>query len=152
MDEQMARRQPCFPKSYGHKRVDDRRALSGIVFANRQIRQASHRSLPALSVQLKHPLLALLFARCTWANGELKAKFKHPFDRFHRFSVEIAEGAHALHASHERDRLGATSSSRRFPSSCSSLATTRYGKHDISVKLISVSNHIPLECVAISTD
>ena len=34
-DEQMARLQPYFPKSYGRKRVDDRRVLSGIIFVNR---------------------------------------------------------------------------------------------------------------------
>jgi transposase len=34
-DEQMARLQPFFPKSYGKPRVDDRRVLSGIVFVNR---------------------------------------------------------------------------------------------------------------------
>ncbi len=34
-DEQMARLQPCFPKSHGRQRVDDRRVLSGIIFVNR---------------------------------------------------------------------------------------------------------------------
>lgn len=34
-DEQMARLEPCFPKSHGRPRVDDRRVLSGIIFANR---------------------------------------------------------------------------------------------------------------------
>lgn len=33
-DAQMARLQPYFPKSHGEPRVDDRRALSGIVFVN----------------------------------------------------------------------------------------------------------------------
>lgn len=32
---QMARLKPCFPKSYGQPRVDDRGVLSGIVFINR---------------------------------------------------------------------------------------------------------------------
>src|SRR3546814_20507951 len=35
MDEQMARRQPYFPKSHGRERVDDRRVLRGIIFVNR---------------------------------------------------------------------------------------------------------------------
>lgn len=34
-DGQMARLQPFFPKSHGRPRVDDRRVLSGIIFANR---------------------------------------------------------------------------------------------------------------------
>ena len=34
-DEQMARLQPCFPRSHGRPRVDDRRVLSGIIFINR---------------------------------------------------------------------------------------------------------------------
>ena len=34
-DEQMARRQPFFPKSHGRARVDDLRVLSGIIFVNR---------------------------------------------------------------------------------------------------------------------
>ena len=34
-DEQMARLEPCFPKSHGKPRVDDRRVLSGIIFVNR---------------------------------------------------------------------------------------------------------------------
>jgi transposase len=34
-DEQMARLQPYFPKSHGRERVDDRRGLSEIIFANR---------------------------------------------------------------------------------------------------------------------
>ena len=34
-DAQMARLQPFFPKSHGKPRVDDRRALSGIIFFNR---------------------------------------------------------------------------------------------------------------------
>lgn len=34
-DEQMARLAPYFPKSHGRSRVDDRRALSGIIFVNR---------------------------------------------------------------------------------------------------------------------
>ena len=34
-DAQMARLKPFFPKSHGKPRVDDRRALSGIVFINR---------------------------------------------------------------------------------------------------------------------
>jgi transposase len=34
-NEQMARLQPYFPKRHGKSRVDDRRALSGIVFVNR---------------------------------------------------------------------------------------------------------------------
>ncbi len=34
-DEQMSRLQPCFPKSHGKPRVDDRRVLSGIIFINR---------------------------------------------------------------------------------------------------------------------
>ncbi len=34
-DEQMARLPPYFPKGHGKPRVDDRRVLSGIVFANR---------------------------------------------------------------------------------------------------------------------
>ncbi|KPF75123.1 transposase [Brevundimonas sp. AAP58] len=34
-DEQMARLEPCFPKSHGRPRVDDRRVLSGIIFVNR---------------------------------------------------------------------------------------------------------------------
>lgn len=34
-DEQMARLKPYFPKSHGRPRVDDRRALSGIIFVNR---------------------------------------------------------------------------------------------------------------------
>ena len=32
---QMARLRPCFPKSRGRPRVDDRRILSGIIFINR---------------------------------------------------------------------------------------------------------------------
>lgn len=35
MDEQMARLQPYFPKSHWRPRVDDWRALSGIIFVNR---------------------------------------------------------------------------------------------------------------------
>ena len=31
----MARLQPCFPKSHGRERVDDRRVLSGIILVNR---------------------------------------------------------------------------------------------------------------------
>ena len=31
----MARLEPCFPKSQGKPRVDDRRVLSGIIFINR---------------------------------------------------------------------------------------------------------------------
>lgn len=34
-EEQMARLEPYFPKSYGKPRVDDRRVLSGIIFVNR---------------------------------------------------------------------------------------------------------------------
>ena len=34
-NEQMARLQPCFPKSHSRRRVDDRRVLSGIIFVNR---------------------------------------------------------------------------------------------------------------------
>jgi transposase len=34
-EAQMARLEPCFPKSHGKPRVDDRRVLSGIVFVNR---------------------------------------------------------------------------------------------------------------------
>lgn len=34
-DEQMASLSPCFPKSHGEPRVDDRRVLSGIIFVNR---------------------------------------------------------------------------------------------------------------------
>ncbi|MEI4232634.1 IS5 family transposase [Roseovarius sp. D22-M7] len=34
-DAQMARLEPCFPKSHGKPRVDDRRVLSGIIFINR---------------------------------------------------------------------------------------------------------------------
>ncbi len=34
-DKQMARLRPCFPKSHGRPRVDDRRVLSDIVFVNR---------------------------------------------------------------------------------------------------------------------
>lgn len=34
-DEQMARLAPYFPKRHGKPRVDDRRVLSGITFANR---------------------------------------------------------------------------------------------------------------------
>lgn len=34
-DKQMTRLDPYFPKSRGKPRVDDRRVLSGIVFANR---------------------------------------------------------------------------------------------------------------------
>ena len=34
-DEQMARLQPYFLKSYGRARVDDRRVLSGIIFVSR---------------------------------------------------------------------------------------------------------------------
>lgn len=34
-DAQMARLRPFFPKIHGKPRVDDRRALSGIVFINR---------------------------------------------------------------------------------------------------------------------
>jgi transposase len=34
-DEQMERLRPFFPKSHGRPRVDDRRALSGIIFVNR---------------------------------------------------------------------------------------------------------------------
>jgi transposase len=33
--EQMTRLQPYFPKSHGRERVGDRRALSGIIFVNR---------------------------------------------------------------------------------------------------------------------
>ncbi len=34
-DAQMARLEPCFPKSHGEPRVYDRRVLSGIIFINR---------------------------------------------------------------------------------------------------------------------
>ena len=34
-EAQMARLRPCFPKSHGKPRVDDRRVLSGIIFVNR---------------------------------------------------------------------------------------------------------------------
>ncbi|QFT48740.1 hypothetical protein FIU97_19290 (plasmid) [Roseivivax sp. THAF40] len=34
-DAQMVRLEPCFPKSHGKPRVDDRRVLSAIVFINR---------------------------------------------------------------------------------------------------------------------
>ena len=34
-DAQMARLEPCFPKSHGKPRVDDRRVVSGIIFVNR---------------------------------------------------------------------------------------------------------------------
>jgi len=34
-DAQMARLEPCFPKSHGKPRVDDRPVLSGIIFINR---------------------------------------------------------------------------------------------------------------------
>ena len=34
-EDQMARLRPCFPKSHGVPRVDDRRVLSGIIFINR---------------------------------------------------------------------------------------------------------------------
>jgi len=34
-DAQMARLEPYFPKSHGKPRVDDRRALGGIIFINR---------------------------------------------------------------------------------------------------------------------
>ena len=34
-DAQMTRLEPCFPKSHGKPRVDDRRVLSGIIFINR---------------------------------------------------------------------------------------------------------------------
>lgn len=34
-DERMARLKPCFPRSHGKPRVDDRRVLSGIIFINR---------------------------------------------------------------------------------------------------------------------
>jgi len=34
-DEQMGCLAPCFPKSHGKPRVDDRRVLSGIIFINR---------------------------------------------------------------------------------------------------------------------
>ncbi len=34
-DEQMARLEPFFPKSHGNPQVDDRQALSGIIFINR---------------------------------------------------------------------------------------------------------------------
>jgi len=34
-DERMARLEPCFPKSHGRPRVDDRRVLSGMIFINR---------------------------------------------------------------------------------------------------------------------
>jgi transposase len=34
-DAQMTRLEPCFPKSHGKPRVDDRRVLSGITFINR---------------------------------------------------------------------------------------------------------------------
>ncbi|OLS52512.1 IS5 family transposase [Rhodovulum sulfidophilum] len=34
-DAQMARLEPCFPKSHGKPRVDDRHVLSGIIFINR---------------------------------------------------------------------------------------------------------------------
>lgn len=34
-DVQMARLEPYFPKSHGKPRIDDRRALSGIIFINR---------------------------------------------------------------------------------------------------------------------
>lgn len=34
-DEPMARLWPCFPKSHGRHRFDDRRVLSGIIFVNR---------------------------------------------------------------------------------------------------------------------
>lgn len=31
----MARLEPCFPRSHGRQRIDDRRVLSGIIFVNR---------------------------------------------------------------------------------------------------------------------
>jgi hypothetical protein len=34
-DARMARLEPCFPKSHGKPRVDDRRVLNGIIFINR---------------------------------------------------------------------------------------------------------------------
>ncbi len=34
-DDQMARLRPCFPKSHGVPRVDDRRVISGFIFINR---------------------------------------------------------------------------------------------------------------------
>ncbi len=34
-DEQMAKLSPFFPKSHGRPRVDDRKALRGIIFINR---------------------------------------------------------------------------------------------------------------------
>lgn len=34
-DAQMARLEPCFPKSHGKPRVDDGRVSSGIIFINR---------------------------------------------------------------------------------------------------------------------
>ena len=34
-DAQMARQERFFPKSHGKPRVDDRRALSGTIFTNR---------------------------------------------------------------------------------------------------------------------
>jgi len=34
-DAQMARLEPCFPKSHGKPRVDDRPVLRGIIFINR---------------------------------------------------------------------------------------------------------------------
>ena len=35
-DQQMAKLSPCFPKSHGKTRVDDRHVLSGIIFINRK--------------------------------------------------------------------------------------------------------------------
>ena len=32
---QMAKLEPCFPKSHGKPRVDDKQVLSGIIFINR---------------------------------------------------------------------------------------------------------------------
>ena len=78
-------------------------ADDGVALLN--VARTAHRSLLALSVQLKHQLLEPLFARCSWANGELKTKFKRRFDRFHRFAVECTEGEHASHPSRALDRF-----------------------------------------------
>lgn len=51
--------------------------------------RTAHLALPGLSISLKHQLLALLLAHCTWANDELTATFKTPFDLFAMYVHKI---------------------------------------------------------------
>lgn len=44
--------------------------------------RTAHLVLPGLSIPLKHQLLGLLLAECSWANDQLTATFQAPFDLF----------------------------------------------------------------------